>query len=318
NKPPEEPYIPWNVHPEKNLPRAITVHTDTLLSKEFTRPIKTNLGFFLARVQEIKLIKEVSFREAYAKLVYLATRDKLLGMDSVIAAKSLQYYRDHPEEFKISETLGLTAWLLPNQPDERSGVILSVSPTRLGKDTLAYPSLKLSSIWLSSNLQKHLTRLLNSLPIKEGGGNSNPVFGPIKAEYGQWYFRIDSIQKAGGIESYADVKQAIIHRLTSPAIEPDSFAMTPAKEKVLRNLGMAQILKSKILSKWISLPSQEIVRIIQSRAEDTLGFSKKSDLEYQVESARRNLAISQEDSIRKDAKTLLKMYSINYPKLFSK
>src|SRR5690606_3741729 len=89
NKPPEEPYIPWNVHPEKNLPRAITVHTDTLLSKEFTRPIKTNLGFFLARVQEIKLIKEVSFREAYAKLVYLATRDKLLGMDSVIAAKSL-------------------------------------------------------------------------------------------------------------------------------------------------------------------------------------------------------------------------------------
>ena len=313
--PSEEPALPWIPFKEADLPRELSARTDSLQPGGFTRPVNTRLGFFLARVRQIRRLREVSFEEAFPRLVFLATRDKFLRMDSVVAAKSLKYYNAHREEFRIPDTLELTAWLVPYRLDGKGmskRYLLSSDP---GKDTARFAPRKISSLWLAEGWRNRIQGLAKRKPVM-ARKDSKPFFGPLKGEYGQWYFRVDKAKKAGGFRSFAAARNEILEQLTAPEREPDTLASDSAKNAVLLTLGMAWANKWRGSSKLDSLTDGELQKMIESGKLDTAGLPKGLDKEQVIALSKQRWVEQNPAQSLNGNPDFLKEVEIDYARLF--
>jgi hypothetical protein len=318
-KPAQEPCIPWVSFIQKRLPKDLSVHLDTLNPGEFSQPIKTSLGFYLGKVRNIKKKKEVTFEEAFPQLVFLATRDKLLRMDSVMAAKSLKYYQKHTEEFRIPDTLGLTAWLIPfrlESKNGRPGPSLPSSLTR--KDTADFAPMKISSLRLPGKLQSRLYGLIREKPPAGKKKPEKRFIGPLPGEYGQWYFRIDEARMATGMRPYAAVKQEIINKLANPETRPEPLARDSVRDGMLLTLGLADYHKAQMAAKIRTLHDDEIERLIESGEVDTTEFPKALDKERLFELYRQSLGNKRYAKVLAEKRELSKRIEINYAELFKR
>lgn len=204
-----EPALPWSYFKESELPREFKSALSGFRIGQCTPPFRTGLGYFLARITDAARTPEVAFREALPILLFLASREKYLGMDSVVEAQARQYYSRHKARFARPDTLELKTWLAPRPRT------VSETATRTGKrnlpihDTAAYRSVRISSLNLPDVFRM---RIQDSARLH----SKDSLIGPLTDKFGTWHFRILSRKVSSDTLPYRLARKGILETLTSP------------------------------------------------------------------------------------------------------
>lgn len=311
----KEPDLPWLSFREEELPLELVSPTDTFYQGQFTGPIKTAMGFFISRVWKISRVKEVPFEAAHSRLVFLATRDKYLGMDSVMNAKSLKYYHGHLDEFITPDTLALTAWLIPYDVGKtHQGRYLLSSEAK--RDTSEFSPIGISSLQLPRKLQAQLGSLAKGGRPPTKKPPFKPFYGPLKGEHGQWFFKIDSLKKAGDTLQFRFVKEEIRKKLGTPEIGEDTATTDEARDDVLLTLGLAKAFRSEGVGKLRDLTGEEIARRMKNGSIDTSDFPESAKGGQRLELSKRQLIGNLREDHLKWKKARLEEAEIEYGRLF--
>jgi hypothetical protein len=176
---------------------------------QFSKPIKSEFGFFISKVKEFKFIPEISFDSAMVHCQYLATREKYLKLDSLIEAKSQAYYLKYKDKFLTPDTLELKVWLAPDSIKKDENI-----QERTSKDTTRYAPIHVSSLNLPHST---LTKL--EAAVKKEKDKKTDFYGPVNDIFGCWYFKIISSKVGKRQVPIYEVKQDIINEIAKPKLK---------------------------------------------------------------------------------------------------
>lgn len=228
NKKITEPILPW-IYSSGPLPAEFDPIVDTLNEMEVSNPFRTPFGFFLVRVDSVKIRHEIPYDEAYSKLVLIATKKKWENLDSALSENAFQIYANRKPDYVLNDTLSLLFLLQPSKIDSINiNKTLSDSTIKnlVEKNGIAIHSTKLPSD-ISVSLFNHYKR----------SNKKNMFIGPILSRYGNCYFKIAGVKEGKGRIPFSQVKYKLIDSLTVCAIDsgdhvayekPDSFLVEMA------------------------------------------------------------------------------------------
>lgn len=229
----KEPSLPWISFKENELPGELVAVTDSFHVGQFSAPFRARFGFFMVRLSKLVSHKEISFDDAVPHLVFLATRNKFLEMDSVLEAQARRYYKDHKADYALPDTVKLLGWLLPQHTPWEGRPPLAGRGRAFLADTAYVKSFALSSLTLPREIQLQLQVLARANPRQA-------FFGPLSNRYGKWYFRIRSRKPAHDTIPYRLARKDIVNKITAPPPDMENgFATDESLDEVLLTLGRA-------------------------------------------------------------------------------
>jgi hypothetical protein len=232
--PAKEPVLPWAYFKEGQLPKDLIARADSLKAGQCGFPYRSPYGYFLVRLEKSVPTPEVSFESAFLRLVFLATRDKYLEMDSVVEARAKDYYAANIAQFARPDTLELRAWLIPRQGTRSPGMTRHDVKPRVLSDTACYQALEIPSLALPAEVR---------VPLQERVRKdaAQAFFGPLSNRFGRWYFQVRSRKPAQGVLPFRLARKDILDRMTAlPEEEGSGTASDEAQEEVGFNLALAQ------------------------------------------------------------------------------
>lgn len=191
--------LSWQRSNWDDLPDELVIPTDTINEKEFTKPIKTPYGHFIAHIDEVVRHKQTTFEEAYGELVYLATKDKWQNIDSVYEERAYEYYSKNKEKYVERDTMEISLCLLPCSTDITDELI----------DMLTLKKTNLCSIQLPHEVQDELKTEYNKSKNKKG------LIGPAHTRYGTFYFQVHNVKPGLKQYSFDQVSEYVISELKS-------------------------------------------------------------------------------------------------------
>ena len=226
-RPAAKPALPWSYFQERQLPQDLIARADTLKVGQCSSPHRSPFGYFLVRLAKAAPTPEVSFDNAYPQVVFLATRDRFLGMDSLAEAQAKRYYAMNIGQFAWPDTLGLRAWLIPRQEAPTPGMARRTGKAPVLADTARFKALELSSLALPPGLRI-------SLQEQARKDSAKTFFGPFSDGYGRWYFQIRSRKPARGVLPFRLARKEILDRIGAP---PEEEGSGTASEEALGEVG---------------------------------------------------------------------------------
>ena len=234
-----EPELPWISFREKELPRELAAVTDTFRLGQFSMPFRSRMGFFIVRLSKLVQRGEVSFDDAVPRLIFHATRNKFLNMDSVLEAQARKYYQDNKARFALPDTLELVSWLLPRDMAKSHPRKAAKTEQASRPDTARFKPMVLSSLVLPKETRMILQSQARADSRKTG-------FGPLSDPFGRWHFRIRSKKLARDTLPYRLARKEILEIISSPLPEqPSGLASDESLDDVLLTLGTALAVRRK-------------------------------------------------------------------------
>jgi hypothetical protein len=219
--------------------KEIASLADRLNVGQCSLPLHTSLGYFLVRLVKAVPTREISFKEAHLRLVYLATRDKFLDMDSLVDALAKKYYSANIAQFRLPDTMAIRAWLLPRSESRQSGMVDHKGRKPVVVDTARFKSMEISSLALTSELRIALQGRVRQ-------DSTTNFFGPLSDRNGRWYFQVRSRKPAIGVLPFRLVRKDILDRMTALHTEQGSgVASDEAQNEVGVNLALARAIKQE-------------------------------------------------------------------------
>jgi hypothetical protein len=106
--------FPWNRIDVNKLPQELVISIDTLLISEISSIIKTDYGFFIAKLAESSIKREVSFEDAQNGIAAMVIDGHISPKGKVTAKEALNYYNFNKENFRKNDTLELKFALTAN------------------------------------------------------------------------------------------------------------------------------------------------------------------------------------------------------------
>jgi len=229
-----EPRLPWAYFELEELPRELAAPADSLRIGQTSKSFATPYGHFLVRLAKVAHIKEVTPGQAHSRLVFLATRDKFLDMDSVIEAKARRYYAENRIRYSLPDTLRLRAWLVPGLAKPRTAKAEGKAKPQILSDTVLFRAKAVSSL----ALPKEMRILLQQTMRKDSLAS---FFGPLPDRYGRWYFQILSRKLAHQVLPYRLVRKDIVERISALPKEAETgLATEESINEVLLNIGLSE------------------------------------------------------------------------------
>ncbi len=232
----KEPNLPWSYFKEPQVSEDLVALTDSLKVGQCGPPHRTSQGRFIVRLVKATPRPEVSFEQANFRLIYLATRDKFLDMDSAVEAQARKYYAANIVRYTSPDTLLLRAWLIPRP--ERSSTDMAVRRGQMPiiADTARFKPMEMSSL----DLPVELRIALQERVMRD---SARLFLGPLSDRNGRWYFHVDSRKRAHAVMPFRLARKDILDRMTALPEEMGSgTASDEAVEKVGTNLALARAL----------------------------------------------------------------------------
>jgi hypothetical protein len=234
---PKEPELPWSYFKDRQLPEELAALTNGLKPGECRAPFRSRTGHFLVRLIRVFPIREIPFQEAFLHVVYLATRDRFLEMDSVVETRARKYYAANPSQFALPDTLDMRTWLIPG-PESRPAVTKAGhgKPSVL-PDTSRFKPMGISSLALPDDLRFKLMARLNQ-------DTARAFFGPVPDRFGCWYFQVRSRKRVSGVIPYRLARKEILSRIVAPLEDEGSgTASEEANNEVGGYLALARAFR---------------------------------------------------------------------------
>jgi hypothetical protein len=239
--------MPWMTFNEADLPREIVAPTDSFQVGQSTPIFRTAFGYVIAKLADLARIPGTPPEKAQTLLIYLATWDKYLGMDSVVMAKSKKYYDRHPDEFATPDTVAYDFWLAPSGKYRDIRMYLA--------DTSRFRSMSK----VGTDLPPEMTKKINGSAIP-----ASLKLQMAETRFGQMLVKIKSVKKGGINIPFAKAKKGIIAKIATMPSLPiiPSLAAAPAdtavSEEVLFTMGTENLVFTSILEQPPSLSKSEI------------------------------------------------------------
>lgn len=239
--------FPWMTFRETDLPAEIIAPTDTFKVGQFSKVFRTPEGYFIAKLSDIVRIPSTPPEKAHTMCIYLATWDKYMGMDSILMAKSKNYYDKHPDEFMTPDTVAYDFWLAPRgkYQDIRMYIADTSRIKSMGK--------------LDTDLPSALTK-----KIKPGAIPASLRLQMVDMKFGRMLVKINSIKKGGLKIPFAKAKRTILEKIaTMPALPAAPYlAAVPedsvVSQEVLFTMGTENLVFTSILDQSPNLSKSEI------------------------------------------------------------
>jgi len=233
----KEPTLPWSYFKEPQVSEELVALTDSLKVGQCSLPFRSSRGCFLVRLVEAATAPEVSFNHAYLRLVYLATRDKFLDMDSVVEARAKKYYAANIARYTFPDTMALRAWLIPQPGPSSFAKAVRQGKIPIVADTARFKSMEISSLALPTELRIALQERLRQ-------DSAHLFLGPLLDHYGRWYFQVRSRRRAHSVIPFRLARKDILDRMTAlPEEQGSGTASDEAQDEVGANLALAQALR---------------------------------------------------------------------------
>jgi hypothetical protein len=233
-----ERVMPWSFFKIRQLPPNLVALAETLKVGQCSSPYHSSFGHFLVRLEKAVPTPEVSFENAFPRVVFLATRDRFLEMDSVAEAQAKRYYATNIGRFARLDTLGLRAWLIPRRAAPSIGMARINGKAPVLADTAGFKAMDLSSLALPPQLRISLQEQVRKDPEKA-------FFGPLYDRYGRWYFQVRSRKSAHGFLPFRLARKEILDSLGAPPEEEGSgTASEDAQEDAGYNFALAQAYRA--------------------------------------------------------------------------
>lgn len=249
------PKLPWISSPMEKLPKTLTLPTDTLYENEFTKPIKTNYGFFILKIAQIENKKEIPFEEVRSHLIHMIDKgESTLRPNEITDSEARNYYKHFKKHYRKPDTLHLKAWLVPTTS--------KLNEKRLGKNEIEnqtnWQPMEITNLLLPIDLQKRLQRLISQKDSVE-------FLGPVETQYGTWYFSIKSIIKANGYISFRKVRKEIKSLLAHSSNSKSLSTLKPEKrKKLLTDEIIAQAYWRRLVSNTPQPKKEEVLKAIEN------------------------------------------------------
>lgn len=227
--------IPWKESDWNDLPDELVIPTNSLKLNEFTEPIKTPYGYFIARINKIEIRDEIPFEEApMKKLIYLATRDRYLNTDSTLEVKSYEFYKRHKHKYVTPDTLKVSACLLPCLPDS-----IKLCDSIINKINGNSKKITFYSTDLPENARKGIEKLYQK------NRNAKKLKGPFDTRYGVFFFKVRDSKPGGKQLSFENVLDDIVYKLQNN--EGDIDIENDKEDAVLKE-AQQEYLKTQVLA----------------------------------------------------------------------
>jgi hypothetical protein len=236
---PKEPLLPWSYFKKPQVSKELAALADTLKAGQCGPPTRFPQGRFLVRLAKAVPTREISFHEANQRLIYLATRDKFLDMDSVVQALAKKYYAANIAQYTSPDTLSLRAWLIPHPEPSPAAPRGRTVKTAIVADTARFKSMEMSSLALPTGLRMALQERVKR-------DSTRSFFGPLADGFGRWYFQVGSRKPGHGVLPFRLARKDILERMTAlPDEQGSGTASDEAQEEIGEYLALAQALRQE-------------------------------------------------------------------------
>jgi len=253
--------LPWQRSNWNELPDELVRPTDSIDINEFTGPIKTPYGYFIAHLDEVKRSKGLSFDEAYDELVYLATRDKWQNVDSILEEKAFEMYLKDKSRFVTPDTMAITLWLCPYYSDSTRTPVIP--------DTLASNGLRLCSVQLPFDVQEKLKEAYYQKK------NANCLIGLIYTRYGAFSFQVHT-NKNGGIQySFDEVRDYLTAEIKAEEVK-NSGCYAKQQDDIIDRMFLGKSYFIDDVTQARTMPYDQIMALIDNGTLDVSAVKNKS------------------------------------------
>jgi len=259
--------LPWQRSDWRDLPDTLVTPVDSMYTNEFTRPIKTEYGFFIAQIDAIKKRRLISFEDAYIDLIYLATRDKWLNIDSIKWDQAYQVYQKNKNEYVTPDTMQLSISLLPgffNYQKMESNI--KADNADIPVDTASLHWIEISSLLLPEELQKKIKQYYP-------GSNINTINGPVYTRYGTLYFRVLTTKQGRKQLSFDQVGYSILAELDREE-KKESLLYSDEQERYIDRMLYGNMYYINEISKIQNMCIDEIMQLANNGTIDMSGVEK--------------------------------------------
>ncbi len=250
--------LPWHRSNWNDLPDELVLPTDTINENEFTKPVKTPYGYFIAHLDEV-IRHKTTFEEAYDELVYLATRDKWQNTDSLREERAYEYYSKNKGKYVTPDTMDLSFCLLPCSTDVTKGVL----------DSSSLKKLRLSSIQLPFEVQDELKIDYNKKRNKKG------LLGPMHTRYGTFYFQVHNSKPGGKQYSFDQVYEYILAEIKTNE-KRENFVHAKDQKVILDRMFLGKMYFIDDISKVQRIDDAKIRDLIENGKIDVSAVKDKS------------------------------------------
>lgn len=267
--------LPWARVSDSSLPPTLAAAGLKLRKWRCSPLLHWKAGWAFLRPAEVNRIPAVSFEDALPSLVGLAG---YVPPDSTQAgAAALAYFRGHPREFALPDTLMVEARLDPGSAAD-SGALRPAAPLRLSAADLPADA----AFWL---------RTRDSL-------RAGAVLGPRRMGLGWWSLRVLDARPGRGMRSFAQVRDSLAALFLSGRAQAFMAERSESLHRKRRDRGMR--IFEEMLDQGNPPTPEEIARAL---AADSSGMALPPSMtaEEQREVRERLAAMHVRDRKRDDA-----------------
>jgi hypothetical protein len=228
--------IPWSHSRGRELPDEFSGSIDTLRIGSVTGSIRTPYGFFLLRLDSVHTRYEIPFQEAAYQLVLLASKQKYLGMDSMLLQKAHSMYVSDKHLNRLPDTLVVKAVLTPQAPTDslKTGKTTVVKGARKGKaGDIPAKAVTVSSALLPPDVRDSLLDRYETVQKK------NATIGPVFSRFGVWYFRVLDRKPGGGERPFASVRKQLIDSLVVDELDGNADTLYQKPDSAFEEAALA-------------------------------------------------------------------------------
>jgi hypothetical protein len=275
---PPEPALPWMAFNESALPPELVAPTDTFSEGDVSKPIKTASGFVLVRLAKVVRLPRVPFEKAQTRCIYLATRDKYAGLDSMLNANARKYYQKHPEEFRTPDTSAYRFWRVPGKT--------CASVREYAKDTTHIRPMAARGTELPRNVTEK---------IRAGSIPDSLRMQLVETRFGQMLVELVSVNKGGRKIPFAPARKGIVADLLKsrdaqamPLVQAPSEDSAVAQE-VLLTLGAGNLIYKSIIEETKDIPESEIDAAVKAGQVDVSDVDPKAPKAQFYAAARQKM-----------------------------
>ncbi len=229
--------FPWSYSRAVLLPEDFDKYTDSLLINETSKIIRMPYGFFIVRLDSVRIRPALQFEEAKDDCILLATKRKWKNLDSLLEARAYRLYASNKRLNQTPDTLSVIAFLTPanNQTPVSTG---GKSPVR-GRNNKTPKAGERGLAVVSTQLPADVRDFL----ISRFGASKDKkkTVGLIPSRYGVWNFKVLDVSRGGcSMMPFSLSKKRLVDSLAAHELESASDILWQKPDSVLDNIALGQ------------------------------------------------------------------------------
>jgi hypothetical protein len=204
----------WVDHPrfapiaEGELPRELresALELDTL--GQCSNTFATPWGYCVVQLDSLVLTKERRFETVRGTLVHLSMVERHNAGKKPMAARTIEYYDNHRDEFRRQDTVSLVAWVFPRVAHCPLADSTEEKRYPEWEDTNRVAGKSVTSLGLPVALRHEILAMRECL-------DRDSLVGPFRTPNATWFARVTKWRTATGYRSFVECRDEITQMLT--------------------------------------------------------------------------------------------------------